>query len=87
MKITMYTSGFCPYCTNAERLLKNKGVQVIDKIFIDESDDALSKMIEITGRKTVPQIFINDQYIGGFYDLRKFDQSGQLDHVIAKSST
>ena len=44
-------------------------------------------MIEITGRKTVPQIFINDQYIGGFDDLRKFDQSGQLDHVIAKSST
>lgn len=83
----MYTSGFCSYCTNAERLLKNKGVQVIDKIFIDESDDALSKMIEITGRRTVPQIFINDQYIGGFDDLRKFDQSGQLDHVIAKSST
>jgi len=44
-------------------------------------------MIEMTGRRTVPQIFINDQHIGGFDDLRKFDQSGQLDQVIAKSST
>ena len=85
MKVIMYTSNFCPYCTNAEKLLNKKGLNDIKKIFIDKSEDDLLQMIEITGRRTVPQIFINDQHIGGFDDLRKFDQSGELDKVISDS--
>jgi glutaredoxin 3 len=80
--ILMYTSQFCPYCTNAERLLESKGFKISRKIYIDEELEELTKMIEITGKRSVPQIYINDQYIGGFDDLREWDTSGELNKIL-----
>ena len=81
-KILMYTSNFCPYCTNAEKLLSEKGVDNINKIKVDEDRNTLEEMIQKTGKRTVPQIFIGNIYIGGFEDLRKCDQSGELDKLL-----
>lgn len=81
-KIIMYTSNYCPFCSNAEQLFKNKGFSIDEKIYIDRDPDELSKMIETTGKRTVPQIFIGDQYIGGFDDLREIDLSGELDKIL-----
>ena len=80
--IKMYTSQFCPYCSNAENLLKSKGYVISDKIYVDKDPEELSKMIEMTGKRTVPQIYINDKYIGGFDELRKLDNTGDLDKVL-----
>jgi glutaredoxin 3 len=81
-KIIMYTSNFCPYCNNAEKLLSEKGVDNIDKIKVDEDRNILEEMIQKTGKRTVPQIFIGNNYIGGFEDLRECDQSGELDKLL-----
>ena len=81
-KIIMYTSNYCPYCINAEKLLESKGLCIDKKIFIDRDSNELNKMIEITGKRTVPQIFIGDEYIGGFDELRKIDLSGDLDKIL-----
>ena len=68
---------------NAERLLKNKGFDIHEKVFVDQDPMILKKMIELTGKRTVPQIFIEDHYIGGFDDLRKADTSGELDKILS----
>ena len=78
----MYTSNYCPYCINAEKLLESKGFNIDKKIFIDLDSNELNKMIEITGKRTVPQIFIGEEYIGGFDELRKIDLSGDLDKIL-----
>jgi len=78
----MYTSNFCPYCINAEKLLSEKGFDNLDKIKVDEDRSILEEMIKKTGKRTVPQIFIGDHYVGGFEDLRKYDQSGELDKLL-----
>jgi glutaredoxin 3 len=82
-KITMYTTAYCPYCTNAERLLSSKGVTEINKIRIDEEPELRMEMMEKTGRRTVPQIYINEQHIGGFDDLRALDLAGELEPLLA----
>lgn len=82
-KVVMYTSAYCPYCMNAERLLNSKGVTEIEKIRIDESPETKIVMMEKTGRRTVPQIYINDQHVGGFDDLRALDLSGELDPLLS----
>ena len=84
--ITMYTTGYCPFCNNAERLLESKGVTDINKIRVDESPELKVAMMEKTGRRTVPQIYINEQYIGGFDDLRALDLAGELDSLLATDS-
>ena len=56
-KVLMYTSAYCPYCVNAERLLSSKGVEEIEKIQVDTAPDLKNAMIERTGRRTVPQIY------------------------------
>lgn len=81
--ITMYTTAYCPYCNNAERLLEHKGVTDINKIRIDEEPEKRMEMMEKTGRRTVPQIYIDDQHIGGFDDLRALDLSGELNSLLA----
>jgi glutaredoxin 3 len=81
--IKMYTSSYCPYCANAEKLLSEKGFKIIEKIPVDEDPRALEKMIKITGKRTVPQIFIDKLYIGGFEELREFNLSGELDKILA----
>jgi len=82
-KILMYTSAVCPYCMNAERLLASKGVKDINKIRVDLQPEKRHEMIEKTGRRTVPQIFIDDRHIGGFDDLRALDLAGGLDPLLA----
>ena len=82
-KIVMYSTAMCPYCINAERLLTSKGIKSIDKIRVDLQPEQRLEMIEKTGRRTVPQIYINDQHIGGFEELRVLDLSGQLEPMLA----
>jgi len=81
--IVMYTSAVCPYCMNAERLLASKGIKEINKIRVDLQPEKRNEMIEKTGRRTVPQIFIDDRHIGGFDDLRALDLAGGLDPLLA----
>lgn len=81
--ITMYTTAVCPYCINAERLLFSKGVKEINKIRVDMQPEQRLEMMQKTGRRTVPQIYINDKHIGGFDELRALDMSGGLDPLLA----
>lgn len=83
-KVLMYTSAYCPYCTNAERLLHSKGVTDIEKVQIDTAPELKTAMMEKTGRRTVPQIFIGEHHIGGFDDLRALDLAGGLDPLLAE---
>jgi glutaredoxin 3 len=76
--ITMYTTEVCPYCLRAKALLKSRGVNAIDEIRVDRDPTARAAMIERTGRRTVPQIFIGDAHIGGCDDLMALDQRGGL---------
>jgi glutaredoxin 3 len=81
--VTMYCTAVCPYCINAEKLLSKKGVTRIDKIRIDLDSARQGEMIERTGRRTVPQIYIDDFHVGGFDDLSALDQEGKLDPLLA----
>ncbi len=82
-QITMYCTGVCPYCTMAERLLKRKGVEIIEKIRVDLDPPKMAEMMEKTGRRTVPQIYIDDFHVGGFDDLSALDQEGKLEPLLA----
>ena len=82
-KITMYSTGTCPYCTMAEKLLQKKGVTEINKIRIDLEEGRKAEMMERTGRRTVPQIYIGDFHVGGFDDLSALDVEGKLDALLA----
>lgn len=77
-KVRMYSTAVCPYCNMAERLLKSKGVDEIEKIRIDLEPAQRALMMETTGRRTVPQIYIGDLYVGGFDDLSALDREGKL---------
>lgn len=81
--VTMYTTAVCPYCINAERLLVSKGVKAINKIRIDLQPELRDEMMQKTGRRTVPQIYIDSRHIGGFDDLRALDLAGGLDPLLA----
>jgi len=77
-KVVMYTTAVCPYCQRAEMLLKQRGVEQIEKIRIDLDPARRDEMIEKTGRRTVPQIYIGDRHVGGFDDLSALDREGGL---------
>jgi glutaredoxin 3 len=77
-KVVMYTTGYCPFCNRAEMLLKQRGVAEIEKIRIDEDIAQRTLMMERTGRRTVPQIYIGDTHVGGFDDLSALDKEGKL---------
>ena len=81
----MYTSAFCPYCVNAERLLTSKGVTTINKIRVDLQPELRVEMIQKTKRRTVPQIYIGEKYVGGFAELRALDLSGELEGLLSKN--
>ncbi len=74
----MYTTLVCPYCIRAKALLKQRGVEQIEEIRIDLLPDARSHMMQLTGRRTVPQIFIGDTHVGGCDELVALDQRGGL---------
>jgi glutaredoxin 3 len=84
-KVLMYSTAVCPYCIRAEQLLKSKGVQEIEKIRVDLQPELRFAMMEKTGRRTVPQIYINGVYVGGYDDLASLDHAGGLDELLAKS--
>ena len=81
-KITMYSTGVCPYCQMAERLLRSKGVAAIDKVRVDLEPERRDEMMEKTGRRTVPQIFIGETHVGGYDDLAALDRAGKLDELL-----
>lgn len=84
-KIKIYTTEYCPYCKKAKNLLVSKNAE-FEEIDITNDPDMRIKLIEITGgRKTVPQIFINDEHIGGYTDLEKLNLSGSLDLLLNKN--
>jgi len=74
----MYTTAFCPYCIRAEQLLKARGVEAIEKIRVDLEPDLRVEMSSLTGRRTVPQIYIGTRHIGGYDELAALDRAGQL---------
>jgi glutaredoxin 3 len=81
----MYTSPFCGYCAAAKRLLDAKGVRYAEiDIFTDPSQRSV--MVERSGRRTVPQIFIGGRHIGGFDDMKALDDAGELDAVLTSSA-
>jgi glutaredoxin 3 len=79
----MYSTGVCPYCIQAERLLKSKGVDAIEKVRVDLQPERRDEMIAKTGRRTVPQIYIGDTHVGGFDDLSALDRAGGLAPLLA----
>lgn len=76
--VKMYTTAVCPYCIRAKSVLKAKGVEAIEEIRIDQDPEAMKHMMEITGRRTVPQIFIGSTHVGGCDDLMALDSAGGL---------
>jgi len=83
VKVVMYCTQVCPFCVRAERLLVSKGVAAIDKVRVDLEPARRDEMIERTGRRTVPQIFIGEHHVGGCDDLYALDRAGQLDPMLA----
>lgn len=81
-KVSMYSTGFCPFCRMAERLLYGKGVAGIDTIRVDLEPGKRVEMMEKTGRRTVPQIYIGDTHVGGYEDLAALDRAGRLDELL-----
>ncbi|HVE48720.1 MAG TPA: glutaredoxin 3 [Casimicrobiaceae bacterium] len=81
--ITMYATGACPYCIQAERLLKSKGVSDIKKVRVDLDPVRRDEMIERTGRRTVPQIYIGERHVGGYDDLAALEHAGKLTGMLA----
>ncbi len=84
--IKMYCTAVCPYCQMAERLLTTKGVDRIDKIRVDLEPERRVEMMERTGRRTVPQIYIGETHVGGYDELAALDRAGGLDPLLARTA-
>lgn len=84
--IRMFATAVCPYCVRAEQLLLRKGVERIDKVRIDLDPQQRDLMMSLTGRRTVPQIFIGDYHVGGCDDLYELERSGKLDAMLHPAS-
>jgi glutaredoxin 3 len=83
--VLLYSTAVCPYCVRAERLLEAKGVTGIEKVRVDLDPEQRVLMMQKTGRRTVPQIYIGDTHVGGFDDLYALDQAGKLDPLLQGS--
>jgi len=81
--VLMYATGACPFCVMAERLLRAKGVTEIEKVRVDLDPARREEMMQRTGRRSVPQIFIGEQHVGGFDDLAALDHEGGLEPLLA----
>jgi glutaredoxin 3 len=84
--VKMYTTQVCPYCQRAKALLKQRGVEAIEEIRIDLDPAQRDHMMSVTGRRTVPQIFIGDTHVGGCDDLIALDQRGGLMPLLGASA-
>ena len=82
-KVLMYSTGVCPFCQMAERLLRAKGVAEIEKIRVDLEPARREEMMQRTGRRTVPQIYVGERHVGGYDDLAALDRAGGLDPLLA----
>ena len=82
-KIRMYSTAVCPFCLRAEMLLGSKGVTEIEKIRVDLDPRQREEMMNKTGRRTVPQIYIGDTHVGGFDELAALEHAGKLDSLLA----
>jgi glutaredoxin 3 len=80
-KVLMYSTGVCPFCLMAERLLRAKGVEV-EKVRVDLEPERRQEMMSRTGRRTVPQIYVGDRHVGGYDDLAALDRAGGLDALL-----
>ena len=85
--VKMYTTMYCPYCMQAKALLKECGVEAIDEIRIDAEPAQRDTMVKLTGRRTVPQIFIGETDVGGCDDLHDLDSRGGLAPLLAGGAT
>ncbi len=85
-KVLMYSTAVCPYCVRAEQLLRHKGVEIIEKIRVDLDPERRQEMMTRTGRRTVPQIYIGDTYVGGYDDLAALDHEQGLDKLLTGNS-
>lgn len=83
-KILMYTTAVCPYCVRAGQLLHSKGVTEIEEIRVDLQPELRIAMMEKTGRRTVPQIYIDELHVGGYDDLAALNHAGKLDKLLTK---
>ena len=83
--VKMYTTRFCPYCMRARMLLESKGVAFTD-IAVDADPELRREMMQLSGRHTVPQIWIGDQHVGGFDDMAALDRQGKLDELLNQAS-
>jgi glutaredoxin 3 len=81
--VKMFSTLSCPYCVHAKSLLKQRGVETINDVRVDLEPAQRQVMVELTGRRTVPQIFIGDTYVGGCDDLVELDQRGELAPLLA----
>jgi glutaredoxin 3 len=81
-RVTMYTTAYCGYCRRAERLLESKGVTDIARIHVDEQPHERVAMMQRTGRRTVPQIYIGDHHVGGYDELAALDRAGRLARLL-----
>ena len=82
-KIVMYSTGVCPYCVMAERLLRARGVAEIEKVRVDLEPVRRTEMMEKTGQRTVPQIYIGETHVGGYDNLVQLDHAGELARLLA----
>ena len=85
-KVLMYSTALCPFCVRAEQLLKRKGVIDIEKIRVDLEPEQRMTMMERTGRRTVPQIYIGETYVGGCEELFELDHEGKLESLLASAA-
>ncbi len=83
--VTMYTTRLCPYCMAARSLLKHKGV-AFDDIGVDGNPQLRQKMTQMSGQRTVPQIWVGDHHVGGYTDLEALERRGELDSLLAQAS-
>jgi glutaredoxin 3 len=84
--VKMYTTQTCPYCIRAKELLRQRGVAQIDEVRVDQHPAERDTMVQLTGRRTVPQIFIGSTHVGGCDDLVALDQRGGLMPLLTASA-
>ena len=82
-RIRMYSTGYCAFCRRAEALLAARGAGQVETLRVDLDPKLLAEMVQLTGRRTVPQIFINEQHVGGYDDLAAMDREGALESLLA----
>ena len=80
--VRMYTTGVCPYCNMAKRLLLGKGVPAIEELRVDQDPALRDTMMSSTGRRTVPQIYVGETHVGGFDELAALERTGALDPLV-----